>query len=347
MAQRSKTILIAAAGTSGHIRPGWILAQQAQARGYDVVWVGSEQDTWTSKDTWPRLNLALRGVRNHGIKRYVELPFMLIRAVMMLRAFMKKHRPDCVILMGGYVTIPVAFVAYIMDIPYVVFEQNTVLGFSQRMVLPCAHAAFSGLPLVRYTAKVRCIGNPMPLWSKKEKKRGDVLDILIFGGSLGSSYINQHIPRLISAMDFPCNIVHITGVKHLESTQSIYRELGLEAQCLSYVESLEDLYNACDVVIARSGAMTVSELLYMTKASILIPFAQAADNHQFHNAQWLYALDGACVVEENTQCTQYIKKILITLQEKNKLAKMEQSLMQFNNNFDEESFWHDIAQYIR
>ena len=348
MAHKKPCILIAAAGTAGHIRPAWVLGLQAEERGYEVAWIGSHRDTWVPDTSWERLNVDMQGVRNQGWRRWLQMPGALLQAIRAIYSMFRRTRPCCVFLMGGYITVPVAIVAYFLDVPYIVFEQNTILGFSHRLALPFAHAAFSGLPLVTYRSGIRYIGNPLPPWCVKDvPKEKTVQNILVFGGSMGAMRLYTHIPYCLSLLKVPCVVVHITGDKDLVGTQKLYQQYGIESTCHRYVDSLEGLYAWADIVISRAGAMSISELLMMQKPSILIPYPDAADNHQYHNASWLTTLGGAFLVEESPELDQNILKKLTKFQEKEVRESMSQVMHQLKYNFNATVFWQTVSKIIQ
>lgn len=336
-----KSIVIAAAGTSGHIRPAWVLGLQAQKNGVDVAWVGSVRDAWVPKEPWKRLELEMRGVRNRGFIAWLCLPWVLLKAVLKIYRFLADVQPDAVVLMGGYVTVPTALVAKFMGIPYTVFEQNTVVCLSNRCVLPWAKSAFTGMPLVKPDARVHYIGNPLPEhWVKKDnviiKER---ISVLVMGGSLGASSLNMRVPELLKKWRDNIVVVHIAGEKQLEYVKDRYDKLQIKAECYGYQESLYDLLSSSDIAITRSGAMSMTECLSLSLPCIMIPFPHASDDHQLHNARWFESLGGGVCVQEDKDFDANMLRCLTYMLQPGVLLSMRTKLDMAQKIFDKDLFW--------
>lgn len=339
----NKVILIAAAGTGGHIRPAWVLGQQARARGYDVVWVGSERDVWRPQEAWPRLDLKMRGVRHQGWKAWCFLPWRLLRAVWTVLVFMRRHRPSCAILMGGYVTLPVAVAAFLLRIPYVLFEQNTVLCLSHRVALPWAKRAYTGLPLGAPDPRVSYIGNPIPdAWRPALHVSGARVRILIAGGSLGASHLNRSMPSILAPWHQQIEVVHVCGAEDTASIQRAYDDFGLSARCLPYQESMASWMAWADCAIMRAGAMTVSESMCVQLPCIWVPYPRASDQHQWKNARYVTDLGAGCVVLEDEHFEGSMQRALEQMCDVKTLVAMRAQLEALNYHFDEQRFWSEV-----
>lgn len=333
-------VVIAAAGTSGHIRPAWVLGHDAVKLGFEVLWIGSERDVWRHNESWDRIDLNMSGVRG-SFSSWFKLPFVLLSAVRNVMSFFNKHRPDLVILMGGYVTLPVALVAKIFGVKYIVFEQNTVMCLSNRIVLPWAFKAFSGLPLVKVDARVRWIGNPLPRdWCCSEVSPVMLpFRLLIMGGSQGARTFNTMLPALMKEFADVVDIVHIAGDKHYDQVKSSYQSLGMNVVVYGYKEDLYQNFLWADLVITRSGAMSISECLALALPSVMVPFPHATDDHQLHNARWIESINAGVCIKEDKDFIVNMRSALIRMLQTAVLESMRKRLIDSYVPFNSDEFW--------
>lgn len=337
----TKSIAIAAAGTSGHIRPAWVLGHQAAKRGMRVNWVGSVRDTWVHGEIWDRIDINMKGVRNQGIMRLLTLPWVLSKAIFEIYVFFSKTKPDAVILMGGYVTVPSAIAACLLRIPYVVFEQNTVLCLSNRIALPLAKKAYTGLPLAVDNPKVSYVGNPLPdAWVRPESHRsGGKIKLLVMGGSQGAHALNSTLPVILKDFSKDIVIKHIAGPKHVQKLQETYEALDMSSDCYGYVDGLKDMLLWADMVVTRSGAMSMTECLSLCLPCIMVPFPKAADDHQLYNALWFASLGGGVCVKEGEGFESRMRVALKDMLAHGEIDVKSANLRLKQKTFDQDIFW--------
>jgi UDP-N-acetylglucosamine--N-acetylmuramyl-(pentapeptide) pyrophosphoryl-undecaprenol N-acetylglucosamine transferase len=317
-----KTILIMAGGTGGHIMPGLAVADCMREKGWRVVWMGNP-DGMESKlvpgrgyeMVWVRF-AALRG---KGLLRKLMLPLNLLRAMAQARREIKRIQPDVVLGFGGFVTFPGGMMASFGGVPLVLHEQNSVAGLANKVLARFARRILTGFPDV--FKKGDWCGNPvrpeiaaLAEPASKFAERSGVLRILVVGGSLGAQALNQTVPQalaLIPKGERP-QIVHQSGEKHIDALRASYQQAGVDAHLVPFIDDMAGAYEWADLVICRSGALTVAELAAAGAASILVPFPHAVDDHQTCNARFL-SNAGAAILLPQTELSAEKLSLLRTL----------------------------------
>ncbi|HYO28120.1 MAG TPA: undecaprenyldiphospho-muramoylpentapeptide beta-N-acetylglucosaminyltransferase [Azonexus sp.] len=304
----SRTILIMAGGTGGHIFPALAVAEKMRERGWRVVWLGNPQGMEARlvpqrgfEMVWVKFG-ALRG---KGILRKLLLPLNLLRGFWQAQKAIRQVQPNVVLGLGGYITFPGGMMAALLGKPLVVHEQNSVAGLANRVLAGVADRIATGFPEV--LAKGTWVGNPVrpeiaKMASPAERFAGrtGALHLLVIGGSLGAQALNEMVPQamaLLGENELP-QIVHQAGEKHIEALKANYAAVGVPAHCVSFIEDMAGAYEWADLVICRSGALTVAELAAAGVASILVPFPHAVDDHQTGNARFLVNVGGAFLLPQ-------------------------------------------------
>lgn len=341
-----KTALIMAGGTGGHIFPALATAEVLKQEGVHIEWLG------TQKGMEARLVPAhdysinfidIGGLRGKGIKTLLLLPFRLIRAMLQTIKVYKKVKPDVVLGMGGFVTGPGGLVAWLTRTPLVLHEQNAIAGMTNKILFRFAKKVLAAFPAAFAThKKLTVIGNPVrkeimnivkpeSRFTKKWLEFGDKqLNILVVGGSLGAVALNEKLPQALdeisrkgllekSAFD-GINVRHQCGEKHLLATQDNYSHLlsedgvkNINVDIMPFIENMSKNYEWADLVICRSGALTVSEIAAVGVASLLVPYPYAVDDHQSANAAYLSDGGAAFLVQQNKLDSKTISDILMSL----------------------------------
>ena len=293
----SRTILIMAGGTGGHIFPGLAVADELRAKGWGVVWLGapnSMEAELVPKHGYEVAWVNFSGVRGKGLLRMLTLPFTLLRALGQSAVAIFRHRPDVVLGMGGYITMPGGLMAALLRRPLVIHEQNSIAGMSNKVLAKISARILSGFPGVLGGASwcgnpvrsdIAALSDPQARYAQ----RGGKLNVLVVGGSLGAQALNEALPQALAMLDEHerPNVLHQTGKKHFEAVQQLYAQAGVSADVRPFLGDMANQYAQADVVICRAGALTVAELAAAGVASVLIPFPFAVDDHQTHNARFL------------------------------------------------------------
>jgi UDP-N-acetylglucosamine--N-acetylmuramyl-(pentapeptide) pyrophosphoryl-undecaprenol N-acetylglucosamine transferase len=308
----TKTLLVMAGGTGGHIFPGLAVADAVKAAGWRVVWLGNPQGMearLVPTRGYEMVELHFDALRGKGILRKLLLPFNLLRGFIEALHRLGEVRPDVVIGLGGFVSFPAGMMAVLKGIPLVVHEQNSVAGLANKVLASVADRVLTGFPKV--LKKGNWVGNPvraeiatLPTPAERYAERDnhqEPLHLLVVGGSLGALALNQTLPAALALLpeDQRPQVVHQAGEKHIEALKEEYARAGVHANCVAFIEDMAGAYAWADLVICRAGALTVAELAAAGVASILVPYPHAVDDHQTVNARFLAHAGAAILLPQN------------------------------------------------
>ncbi len=316
----SHSILIMAGGTGGHIFPALAVADILRAQGWRVTWLGAPNSM--EADIVPRHGYTMAwvrfsGVRGKGLLRLLLLPFDLPVALWQSAVAIFRSRPDVVLGMGGYITLPCGLMAALLRRPLVIHEQNSVAGWSNKALARIAQKVLSGFPEV--LPKTIWCGNPvrsdiaaLPDPRQRYAARNGKLNVLVVGGSLGAKAINEVLPQALALLpqDKRPNVIHQTGKQHSEAVKRAYQQAGVQADIKPFIDEMAKHYANADLVICRAGALTVAELAAAGVASILIPFPFAVDDHQAHNARFLSDRNAAVLLPQSELSAEKLAQLL-------------------------------------
>jgi UDP-N-acetylglucosamine--N-acetylmuramyl-(pentapeptide) pyrophosphoryl-undecaprenol N-acetylglucosamine transferase len=330
----SRTIIIMAGGTGGHIYPGLAVADALRAQNWNVVWLGapnSMEAELVPKHGYPVAWVNFSGVRGKGLLRLLTLPFTLLRALGQSAVAILRHRPDVVLGMGGYITMPGGLMAAFLRRPLVVHEQNSIAGMSNKVLAKLASRVLSGFPdVLRGT---EWCGNPvradiaaLPVPQERFAGHSGKLNVLVVGGSLGAQALNETMPKALAMMDEAVRpqVIHQTGKRHFDAVQQLYAQAGVQADVRAFLDDMANQYAQADVVICRAGALTIAELAAAGVASVLVPFPFAVDDHQTHNARFLSEHGAAILLPQKELSAEKLAQLLQEL-DREKLLAMAQA----------------------
>ena len=334
----SRTVLVMAGGTGGHIYPALAVAEYLRARGWKVVWLGARsgmeavlvpQHGYTVE--WIRFS----GLRGKGIVRLALLPLNLLIAFWQSARAIFRVRPDVVLGMGGYIAFPGGMMAAFLDRPLVLHEQNSIAGLANKVLAQVADRVLVAFPGA--LKKSEWTGNPvrreiaeLPAPEQRFRDRSGNLKVLVVGGSLGAQILNDTVPRalaLIPQTRRP-DVTHQAGEKHITTLEKNYRDAGVKATSLAFIHDMAGAYADADLVICRAGALTVAELAAAGVASILVPFPHAVDDHQTHNARFLSDKSAAVLLPQKELTPRKLADLLLgfTRERILEMAKLARSL---------------------
>ncbi|MBT4964158.1 MAG: undecaprenyldiphospho-muramoylpentapeptide beta-N-acetylglucosaminyltransferase [Francisellaceae bacterium] len=344
-------IVIAAGGTGGHIIPALTIAHDLRALGHKITWLGLR--TGFEADLVPRAGFKIKflpgfgGIRGKSLMSLISSPLKLFRAVLSSLWFLKKHKPSGIITMGGYVCGPVGVAAWLLNIPIVIHEQNSVAGTTNRLLTRLSDNILSAYPS-SFSKDIDFlhVGNPIREkfvnigTYKMNPDFPNKINIVVTGGSLGAQQLNDVIFKFISDIQFrsKVNLVHQTGAKDFTRINEKYKTLDdcSSIEVLPYIHDIEEKYKWADLVISRAGAMSISEILACQMPSILVPYPHATDNHQYYNAKELANVNAALLVSQDDFNTLYLKvmisKLLMGPEELQKLSDSTKILFQSGAN---------------
>jgi UDP-N-acetylglucosamine--N-acetylmuramyl-(pentapeptide) pyrophosphoryl-undecaprenol N-acetylglucosamine transferase len=324
----SKTVLIAAGGTGGHIFPGLAAAAELQQLGARVVWLGSRDGMEATLVPQRGLKIHLidiGGLRGKSVVSLLWAPFRLMHALWQTRRVFNSERPDCVLGMGGFAAGPGGITAFLSRIPLVIHEQNAIPGVTNRTlarlathILEAFRGSFAG------TGKVTAVGNPVrrELSAVLAPEQRDLakckpLRILVLGGSRGAQALNETLPAAIALVPVAQRpqILHQAGKTKQSACLLAYQQAGVAANVVEFIEDMKAAYEQTDLVVARSGALTLAELAAVGLGSVLVPYPHAADDHQMANARYFESAGAALVVAQQDLSPARLADILVNLSE--------------------------------
>lgn len=294
-----------AGGTGGHIFPGLAIADEMSQKGWQILWLGTadrmEADI-VPKSGYEIEFINIKGVRNKSKFAKLSAPFMVLNAIWQARAVIKTFKPDLVVGFGGYVALPGGLAAWLSRVPLVIHEQNAAVGLTNRILSRFAKkvlVAFGGFEQLKN--KVIRVGNPLrsQIESLPAPNALKPVSILVVGGSLGAQALNQAVPEALKAFDAGCfKVLHQAGKAQANATLERYQQTQTEYQVVEFIDDMASAYKAADLVICRAGALTVSEIAAVGRASILVPLPHAVDDHQTFNAQVLADANAAILLPQ-------------------------------------------------
>lgn len=318
-------VLIMAGGTGGHVFPGLSIAKALQSAGVEVFWLGTKQGLEARLVPEAQIPLflvraeGLRGKR--GVFSRLSSLFRSLRTVWACRRILRRLRPDRVLSMGGYVGGYGGIAALSMHLPLFLHEQNTIPGLSNRLLAPFAKRIFCAFSHT-FPAKHRqvwVVGNPvreeltqLPVPLLRYSAQEGPLRVLVLGGSQGASILNEVLPQALAKIDprLSVEVWHQCGEKHEQETIQNYANAGVRARIAAFIPEMAQAYAWADLVVCRSGALTISELCVVGVASVLVPFPYAADNHQVKNAQFMADRGAAVCIPQKDFCAEGLASLL-------------------------------------
>ncbi len=301
-------VLVAGGGTGGHVIPALAIGRELRDRyGAELRFVGTARGLETRlvpEAGFPLDLIHVGQLKNVSLltraRTLADLPLGIARCLRLLRAF----QPEAVVGVGGYASGPAMMAAVMLRIPTLAYEPNAAPGLANRLV-----GRFVSAAAVNFAASTHFFRNAVvtgvpvrdAIFHTPPKNLAEPPRLLITAGSQGAKVFNDTLPliaaRLLSAVP-GLTILHQAGPRHLESTLAAYRASGADPgrwEVRAFIDDMPAQYTACDLVLARSGS-TVSELAAAGRPSLLVPFPQAADDHQRRNAEVLVAADAAVML---------------------------------------------------
>lgn len=309
-----RPVLIMAGGTGGHVFPALAVADELRARGVPVVWLGTKagiESRLVPEAGYPIEWMSITGLRGKNTLTLLLAPVRIGMACWQAMRVLLRRRPCAVLGMGGFASGPGGLMAWLIRKPLLVHEQNAIAGMTNKILSRFASVVLQAFPGV--FKKARTTGNPVrqsiceltaPAERFAQRDVKNRLRLLVIGGSLGAVKLNEIIPQALATMavaDRP-EVIHQTGMKNIDAAKDLYENAGVDAKVEAFIEDMPAAYEWADLVICRSGAMTVFELAAAGVASVLVPYPYAVDDHQTGNARYLESA-GAAIVRQQAELT--------------------------------------------
>ncbi|RXJ72477.1 undecaprenyldiphospho-muramoylpentapeptide beta-N-acetylglucosaminyltransferase [Veronia nyctiphanis] len=316
--KNNKRLLVMAGGTGGHVFPGLAVANELKKEGWEIRWLGTADRM--EADLVPKHGIDIdfikvKGLRGSGIKSKLLAPMMIINAIFQARAHIRNWKPNAVLGMGGYVSGPGGVAAWLTGIPVVLHEQNAVAGLTNKWLAKIASRVLQAFPGAFPEKEV--VGNPVredlsdvmeP--NKRFSDRTGPLRLLVMGGSQGARILNHTLPNALPHVDADIEIRHQAGKGNLDDTQERYRSAGVShVEVTEFIDDVAAAYEWADLIICRSGALTVSEVAAAGVGAIFVPF-QHKDRQQALNADHLVKSGAAIMIEQPEFTTESLAEVL-------------------------------------
>ena len=342
----SRTILIMAAGTGGHIFPGLAIAKELELRGWNVHWMGTPwgmENKIVGEVGYPMVNINISGIRGKGAAAWLFLPFRILVSFLQSTVALFRIRPDVVLSLGGYVAFPGGMMAALWGKPLVVHEPGAVAGITNRFLAAVADRVIVGMEgafdrrvatgwanRIPKPKRVDWLGTPVreeiaKIAEPNERMaaRDGPLRLLVVGGSLGAQTMNDLVLAALASMppERRPQVVHQAGQKLHEQLEYAYRHAHVEAEVVPFIDDIARRYAWCDVLICRSGAVTVAEIAAAGVASILFPLPWFVVDEQTANARFLSDRGAGITLEQLRTKPEELAEILLGL-DRDRLAAM-------------------------
>jgi UDP-N-acetylglucosamine--N-acetylmuramyl-(pentapeptide) pyrophosphoryl-undecaprenol N-acetylglucosamine transferase len=318
------TVLIMAGGTGGHVFPALAVARLLRAASHEVVWLGTRKGLEARvvpADDFAIEWLSMSGLRGKGALTLALAPLKLLQSIWQALGVMRRRKPALVVGFGGFVSGPGGVAAWLTRRPLLIHEQNAIAGYSNRVLAHLARRVLSAFPRA-FPPGVRdeVVGNPVRAEivaqdppAVRFAKRDGAPRLLVVGGSLGASRLNAVVPFAIAQLareGLTLHVRHQAGERGIDAARAAYAEAGATGEVTAFIDDMARAYADADLVICRSGALTVSELAAVGVASILVPFPAAVDDHQTFNAQFLVREGAAVLIADRDLTTERLAATL-------------------------------------
>ncbi|NND90367.1 MAG: undecaprenyldiphospho-muramoylpentapeptide beta-N-acetylglucosaminyltransferase [Granulosicoccus sp.] len=326
----NRPIVVAAGGTGGHVIPALAVAEVLRQLDVPVVWLGTR--TGLEARLVPAAGIdihwiSVAGLRGKDLLQSLIGPIKLLRSCLQSIRLIHTLKPRAVLGMGGFVSGPVGIAALLLRRPLVLHEQNAVAGMTNRWLSGMARCVLAAWPgAFDSRTPVQVVGNPVradiaSLASTQRIVQGDgkqPLKVLVVGGSRGARALNECVPEAMAKLALPVRVRHQAGTQESEAVRERYAMASasnpsLSSTVVGFIDDMAGAYSDADVVICRSGAMTVTELSALGVPSILVPFPYAVDDHQTRNAQHLSTAGGAILMPQTTLDADTLASALLRL----------------------------------
>lgn len=368
-------VIIAAAQTGGHINPGIAIANKIKKENKNarIMFIGTTRGL--ENDLVPRAGYELKTIEAHGINRKISIEniknmFKTLRGFSEAKKIVKEFKPDIVIGTGGFICGPVLMAAKKYKIPTIVHESNAFPGVATKVlskkvdtVLVGFEDAKSRLPNAK---KVVVTGTPTKIkkvnLSKSQKEKmidelglnKELPIVLVFGGSQGAKSINSSLIDIIkNKTNSNYQIIWASGPKQYDVIKDDLKKLKIDinkvknVKILPYIYNMEEMMNLADIIISRSGAMTITEIAITGKPAIFIPFPFATENHQEYNARVLVNEGAAKLILDKDLNANILSDTLNEMiNDKNKLLEMGKNAEKVAINNVEDKIYDEIKKLV-
>ncbi|MGV8057165.1 MAG: undecaprenyldiphospho-muramoylpentapeptide beta-N-acetylglucosaminyltransferase [Smithellaceae bacterium] len=340
-------IVIAGGGTGGHLFPGIAIAEEFLKRDKqtEVIFIGTKrgiESKLLAPAGYELRTIDVEGIKGRGLTALVKGFYQIPQSMWQSRRILKQFRPGIVIGVGGYASGPAVLAAHFMGIPTAIAEQNAVPGITNRILGKFVNKIFvtyAQTEMLFPRSRVLLSGNPVRAafagLRNLQKVEKDYRMLLIFGGSQGAAMINKNVVEMLPQLQKMKNkvrVLHQTGAKEVESVRTSYDRYGIGADVTPFIVDMAEAYRQADLIICRAGATSLAEITAAGKATVLIPFPFATNDHQTKNALILAQAGAAVMINERDLSGNKLFEVLEgLLSDPKKLQLMENSSAKLGN----------------
>lgn len=339
---RQRCALVMAGGTGGHIFPGLAVAEALRERGWRVHWLGGKgsagRPSMESQLVPPRgfvfESLDFSGVRGKGPVTLLRLPLRLLKAFWQSIRVIRRVKPDVVVGLGGYISFPAGLMSVLLRKPLILHEQNSVAGMVNKLLARVADRVFTAFPGVLDNGQ--WVGNPLrpafisqPGPAARFADRRGPLKLLVVGGSLGATALNDVVPQALALIPASLRpqVTHQSGARQIDALRANYQAAGVQAELTPFIDDTAQAFADADLIICRAGASTVTEIAAVGAAAVFVPFPSAVDDHQTLNANFLVSQGGGWLLQQRDLTPE---KLSIMLQKTERLTLVQRALQAKN-----------------
>jgi UDP-N-acetylglucosamine--N-acetylmuramyl-(pentapeptide) pyrophosphoryl-undecaprenol N-acetylglucosamine transferase len=326
-------LFISAGGTGGHIFPGIAVAEAftGQAAGNEAIFIGTPyglESKIIPQYGYRLLFIKARQFLGQSSIKKAGTILAVLKGILVALNMIRIEKPDAVLGMGGFTSVPMVLAAVLSGVPSFIHEQNVQPGLANKLLSRFTKGMFISFDETReYMTgkKVIHTGNPLRkrLTASHEAKDAGAFAVFIFGGSRGAHSINESIINLLPFMAGHKNVImyHQTGPQDFERVKEAYAGSGVNHEVFPFTDTMEKYYRLSDVVISRAGASTIFELAYFKKAAILIPYPYSAGGHQWKNATYVENIGGGYVIGDDEASGERLRDVVAHLMREPALIK--------------------------
>ena len=369
-------VIVAAAGTAGHINPGLAIANKIKEKepNSEILFIGTPRGL--ENDLVPRAGYELKTIEAYGLSKQISIEnfkkiYTTLKATGKARKIIQEFKPDVIVGAGGYICGPVVWAAKKEKKPVVLHESNAFPGKAVKFLAQKVNTVLISFEEARSritnAKNIVFTGTPIKIEKKNytEQERKKILQtgglsenlptILIFGGSQGAQKINEAVIGILeNKLNKQYQIIWATGTKQYGIIKDELANKGINienvhnAKILPYIYNMEEVMNVANVIVARSGAMTITEISNLGKASILIPLPNVSQNHQLYNAKVLADV-GAAKIILNDELTKdnLNNEIEEIIKNPEQMKKMEEKALTKSVKNVQEKIYKEISKVIK
>lgn len=369
-------VIIAAAGTAGHINPGLAIANKIkkEEKNSEIIFIGTTRGL--ENDLVPRAGYELKTIEAYGLSTKISIDnikkmYKTFKGYGEAKKIIKEFKPDIVIGTGGYICGATISSAHNLKIPTLLHESNSFPGRAIKMLANKTDTILvsfkDAIPRIKKGKNVVFTGTPIKIKKKNYsiQEKNEIIKnvglntkspiILVFGGSQGAKRINDTMIEIIkNKMNQNYQVIWATGPKQYDvikeelETANININNIKNMKIIPYIYNMEELMNVVDVIVARSGAMTITEISNLGKASILVPLPNVSHNHQLYNAKVLESVEAAKIILDNEITGKKLNgQINRIISDERNIQKMEQNALKISTTDAEEKIYEEIKKLVK